>query len=223
MTHEAAANDVETGRVQSTRDRILDAAEELFAHKGFDATSLREITKGAGVNLAAVNYHFQTKEALLRAVVGRRLGPLNKRRMELMEQVERAAAPGRPALEAIFEALLVPVLQLHALAPNFVPIMGRVYTAPGSLIELVIRDHMKPVAERFIPALQRALPHLAFADLMWRIQFTIGAVSHVMAGSPLIRAISGGLCEPTDIDTVRRQLMPYVLAGFSAPAPKEQS
>ncbi|HZU28743.1 MAG TPA: TetR/AcrR family transcriptional regulator [Bryobacteraceae bacterium] len=204
----------------TTRDRILDAAEELFAHQGFDATSLREITSAAGVNLAAVNYHFQSKEALLKAVVGRRLTPLNERRLSLLDEIERT---GQLTLETIFEALIVPVLELHAHAPNFVPIMGRVYTAPGALVELVIREHMKPVSERFVPVLQRALPHLSPIELMWRIQFTIGAVSHVMAGSPLIRAISGGICEPSDTATVRRQLMPYVLAGFSAPAPKEHS
>jgi AcrR family transcriptional regulator len=217
------AIDAETSRRPATRDRILDAAEELFARHGFDATSLREITSAAGVNLAAVNYHFQSKEALLKAVVGRRLTPLNERRLALLDEIERAAAPGQPTLEAIFEALLTPVLYVQASAPNFAPIIGRMYTAPGSLIEMVIRDHLRPVAERFIPVLHRALPHLSLEDLMWRIQFTIGAMSHVMAGSPLIRAITGGACDPGDIATVRRQLMPFVLAGFSAPAPKEES
>src|SRR5207302_1646729 len=125
----------EPGRGQSTRDRILDAAEQLFGANGVDGTSLREITKDANVNLAAVNYHFQSKEALLRAVVARRIGPINERRLALLEEAEKAATPHPPDLATIFNALVVPVLQLHGSARNFVPIMGRMYTEPGTLIE----------------------------------------------------------------------------------------
>lgn len=212
----------EPGRGQTTRDRVLDAAEQLFSHQGIDGTSLREITSVAAVNLAAVNYHFQSKEALVQAVFARRIGPLNEKRLALLDEAERTAAPGSPSSEAIFGALVVPVLQLCADAPNFGPMLGRLYSEPRTLIETVIRDHMAPVAARFIPALGRALPHLQPVDLMWRIHFTIGAIAHVMAGSRLIRAISGGACEPSDIETVRRQLMPYIIAGFAAPRPPDQ-
>lgn len=78
----------------TTKDRILDAAERLFARDGFDATSLRAITAEAKVNLAAVNYHFQSKEALVQAVIGRRLGPINVRRLELLDGYEAEAAGG---------------------------------------------------------------------------------------------------------------------------------
>ena len=211
----------EPGRGQATRDRILDAAEQLFARQGMDGTSLREITSAAGVNLAAVNYHFQSKEALIRAVFARRIGPLNEHRLALLNEAERAAAPAAPTPEAIFDALAVPVLELSASVPSFGPVLGRLYTEPGTIIEAVIHDHMSPVAARFIPALQRALPHLAPVDLMWRIAFTVGAISHVLAAANLIRAISGGSCEPADLNEVRRQLLPFIIAGFEAPAPRQ--
>ncbi len=210
-------------RGQATRDRILDAAEQLFSQQGIDGTSLREITRAASVNLAAVNYHFQSKEVLVRAVFARRVGPLNQIRLLRIEEAEREAAPNAPTLEAIFNALIEPVIQLRADAPNFVPLLGRMYTEPGNLIETVIYEHMSPVRDRFIPALQKALPHLSPEDLRWRIQFTIGAVGHLLAGWPLIRAISGGVCDPTRSETLLRQLKPYVLAAFAAPAPKEDT
>ena len=76
----------------NTKDRILDTAERLFARDGFEATSLRSITAEAGVNLAAINYHFQSKEALVQAVIGRRMGPMNDRRLALLDAYEAQAA-----------------------------------------------------------------------------------------------------------------------------------
>src|SRR5215475_7182897 len=95
----------------TTKDRILDAAEKLFAMNGFEATSLRQITAEAGVNLAAVNYHFQSKEALLGAVFSRRVVPVNRRRIELLNALEAAAGAEGPALDSILEALFRPVIE----------------------------------------------------------------------------------------------------------------
>ena len=81
-----------------TKDKILDAAEALFMEHGFEATSLRSITAAAGVNLAAVNYHFGTKEELFQAVLTRRLDPMNQKRVDLLTRLEHEAAPARAAL-----------------------------------------------------------------------------------------------------------------------------
>src|SRR5260370_14585910 len=94
----------------TTKDRILDAAERLFAIQGFEATSLRAITTDAGVNLAAVNYHFQSKDALLRAVIARRIGPVNLRRLELLDACD---ATRTPDLHALIEAFLIPAVELN--------------------------------------------------------------------------------------------------------------
>src|SRR3954453_22954021 len=79
-----------------TKTRILDAAESFFMEHGFEATSMRQLTTAAGVNLAAVNYHFGTKEELFQAVLTRRLDPMNQERIELLDELEREAA-GKPA------------------------------------------------------------------------------------------------------------------------------
>src|SRR5579871_5345079 len=100
------------GKPVSTKDRILDTAERLFARDGFEATSLRAITAEAGVNLAAVNYHFQSKEALVRAVIGRRMGPVNEKRLAMLDACETAAGDGPLPLEGVLEAFVRPVLEI---------------------------------------------------------------------------------------------------------------
>src|ERR1700744_12731 len=116
----------------NTKDRILDAAERLFARDGFEATSLRAITTEAEVNLAAVNYHFQSKEALVQAVIGRRMGPVNARRLALLDAYEAQSGRHPVSFDKILEAFLRPVVEMvgtHARA--FVPLIGRLYTEPG--------------------------------------------------------------------------------------------
>jgi len=156
-------------------------------------------------------------------VIARRIGPVNERRLAKLDEIERAFAPEPPPLEALFDALLVPVIELRKTAPNFFPIMGRLYVEPGDIMASVIHDHMAPVAARFIPVLQRTLPHVPLRVLLWRIHFTIGALGHIMAGSALIRAISAGQTDIGDIETIRRQVIPFLVAGFKAPAPKEDT
>src|SRR5512134_142774 len=95
-----------------TKTRILDAAEELFMEHGFEATSLRSLTASAGVNLAAVNYHFGSKEELFQAVLTRRLDPMNLERIDLLTALEKAAAPRPVPCERILGAMLIPPLKL---------------------------------------------------------------------------------------------------------------
>src|SRR6266853_3840828 len=110
-----------------TKTRILDSAEKLFGLNGFEATSLRDITAEADVNLAAVNYHFQSKDSLIDAVIARRIEPINKRRLEMLD----AAGPN-PSLEQILTAFITPVLDLD-LEP-LIPLMGRVFSNPSEFL-----------------------------------------------------------------------------------------
>ena len=98
--------------MNDTKQRILDAAAELFAEDGFAATSLRHIISKAGVNLAAIHYHFGTKQDLLDRIILQKISPLNDRRMELLDQFEAEAAPEPPSVEKIMEAFLAPAIQM---------------------------------------------------------------------------------------------------------------
>ena len=115
-----------------TRDRILDVAERMFGERGFPATSLRDITTEAGVNVASVNYHFGSKEALLAEVLERRLKPINERRLELLDAVEAQAGDGPPELEAVVRAFLSPPFHSQRVwgekGPGFLRLVGRIHS-----------------------------------------------------------------------------------------------
>jgi AcrR family transcriptional regulator len=207
----------------TTKDRILDAAERLFARDGFEATSLRAITAEANVNLAAVNYHFQTKEALVQSVIGRRMGPVNAQRLALLDACEAEAGGAPVPLEKIIDAFLRPVLEIvGSHAREFAPLVGRLYTEPGDFSERVFKDQFQPLAQRFIPAFRRALPDLPLAELYWRLHFSIGAMAHTMGATTMLRVFSRGLCDPSDAEATLALMKAFVLAGLSAPVSIEE-
>ena len=205
----------------STKDRILDSAEKIFARKGFDATSLRDITSDAGVNLAAVNYHFQSKESLITAVLARRLDEVNARRLEMLEDCIQRAGSATPRLEALLEAFYRPPLEAgfgenRELAVSITRLLGRVYGEPERWIEDIYEQHLEPVAERFVAALRRSLPGLPDQEFFWRLHFGIGAMAHTMIHLHTLDRLSGGRCNTNDFRLVLRQMVAFVAAGFRA-------
>ena len=206
---------------RSTKDRILDAAERLFAERGFNATSLREITAEAGVNLAAVNYHFQSKEALILAVVVRRVRPVNERRLALLDECEARAGAGPLSPECVLRAFLEPMLsvcaQPHGQAAGL--LIGQVFAEPGSIFRQLFQTEFAVTAQRFLGAFRRAFPDISEEDLLWRFHFTLGAAVHTMAGENHLRVISAGACDPSDHAAALEQLIAFTAAAFRAPVP----
>jgi AcrR family transcriptional regulator len=196
-----------------TKSRILDSAEKLFGLNGFEATSLRDITAEAQVNLAAVNYHFQTKESLIDAVIARRIEPVNQRRVEMLE----AAGPN-PSIEQILTAFLAPVLDQNLAI--VVPLLGRMMSDPTQFVERVFKKHLAPVSRRFQDALQKELPELPRAELVWRLHFTVGVMTHTMSWSQVLRDLSGGLCDVSDRGALVERIVAFAVAGFRVPAPE---
>jgi AcrR family transcriptional regulator len=195
-----------------TKARILDAAERLFGAKGFDATSLRDITTEAQVNLAAVNYHFQSKESLIDAVIQRRIEPVNRRRLEML-----AAAGPEPSVEQIVEAFLAPLLERQI--PTLVALMGRILSTPDQFLDRVFKRHLRAVSLRFGEALGAALPQLTTEERMWRIHFMAGVMTHIMLWSQVLPAMTGGICDASDRQAVVARAMNFLSAGFRAPMP----
>jgi AcrR family transcriptional regulator len=201
-----------TETVVDTKTRILDAAEKLFADKGFYATSLRDITAEAEVNLAAVNYHFQTKDSLIDAVIGRRVAPVNRRRLEML-----AAAGPHPSVEQIVEAFVAPLLE-RDISP-LMPMMGRVLASPDLVLFRLFKKHSAGVAEQFRNVLETALPSLSSSERMWRLLFMGGSMAHVLSWAPVIVEMTEGICDPTDRKDVTARLVRFVAAGFRATEP----
>jgi AcrR family transcriptional regulator len=204
-----------------TRTRILDTAERLFAEHGYAGTSLRHIISEAGVNLAAVHYHFRSKEGLLEAVVTRRCEALNRERLELLSRFEREAGNRPPDLEKIFEALLVPAFKLARESGNggalFARLMGRLH-AEGDLSPRILKNNFGPVLAAFTRALRRALPGLPEEELLLRIHFAIGAMAHTLRGTGQLEFLSGNACFQAGWQATLESLVQFLSGGFRAPA-----
>lgn len=206
-----------------TKARILDAAEDMFIECGYEAMSLRQITSRADVNLAAVNYHFGSKEALIHAMLSRRLDKLNVERLKLLERFD-AQLGDRLTCEHVLGAMFIPALRLsrdtRAGGPAFLRLLGRAYTDPSVFIHDFLNGHYADVAERFFAAFQRALPHLPREELGWRLHFAIGALSGVLAGTDtdnLIAEFSKGQTI-SDLQLIAR-LASLMVAALKAPLP----
>jgi len=203
-----------------TRTRILDAAEELFMQHGFEATSMRLLTAKAGVNLAAVNYHFGSKHALVEAVFRRRLDPMNQERIAELDQLEARDEP--PVPEAIIRAFIAPSLRLVEDAKgggrNFTRLIGRTYSEPAKAVRQLIGQMYAPTMQRYKAALQRALPQMPLDELVWRMHFMFGTLAYTLAATDTVQLIAG--CKPEDRYDARlleERLTAFLAAGLNAP------
>ncbi|MBI1786091.1 MAG: TetR/AcrR family transcriptional regulator [Acidobacteria bacterium] len=201
-----------------TKQRILDTAERLFAEQGLAATSLREIIGQAQVNLAAIHYHFGSKEDLIEAVVLRRVEPVNRERLAMLDACEAAAADRALPIEGVIEAFIVPTLRVATDPARggrpFVRLMGRLHTESTDLIALLFQKHFGVVIRRFAAAAVRAVPEAPREEIFWRMYFAVGAMAHTLVCTEEIKAISGGLCDTSDMDGMARRMIRFLAAGF---------
>lgn len=207
---------------QDTKSRILDAAESLFTEHGFEATSLRQLTSAAGVNLAAVNYHFGTKEELFQAVLTRRLDPMNQERIALLERYEREAGNRPLPCEKILSAMLIPALRLsrdeRRGGKDFLRVLGRAYADPAPFIRNFLSVQYAEMINRFKDAFLKALPHLTKQELTWRLHFVMGALSYTLAGTDVLKLMAQVIPHDKDNDEMLLQrLGPFLAAGLKAP------
>lgn len=215
----------------STRDRILSTAESLFMRHGFDGASMRQITAEAQVNLAAVNYHFGSKEALIQEVFKRRLHHLNQARLDALTALEREAGdqPVKPSriLDAFFGTLLRMAKDEPVSGPTFLRLLGRTLTDPSDFIRAFLSSEYQHVIERYKAALFKALPDVPQEDIIWRFHFMLGATAYAIAGTDTLRVLTsweapaGGHLESTDdIDRLIPRLMSFLIGGLRAPLPE---
>ena len=198
---------------------------------------MRMITGAAEVNLAAVNYHFGSKEALLREVFRRRLSWLNRERLEVLDRLEAQAGgtPLKPSqiLEAFFGTLLRMGEDESLGGMTFLRLLGRTLTDPAEFIRNFFAGEYAEVIDRYKRALFHALPDVPQAEIVWRLHFMLGAMSYAIAGTDVLQVVTGcGLSDlagengaqgPGDTALARRlaqRLMPFLLGGLRAPLPQ---
>jgi len=204
----------------STKNKILDAAEVLFADKGFNGTSLREITSLGEVNLAAVNYHFGSKKELIKAVMSRYMNELSPRlELALSELCQEGV---NPTLNDVFSAFTDPLLHLNEFRNNgtstFLQLLGRGYTDSQGFLRWFLTTQYPGVFENFTQAVHTAYPELSAEEMFWRLHFTMGTIVFTMSSSDaLIDIAQNDFDKKVDIAGVIKQVIPYVAAGVAAP------
>jgi AcrR family transcriptional regulator len=208
--------------LKETQTRILDAAEELFMQHGFEGASMRMLTARAGVNLAAINYHFGSKDALVEAVFRRRLDPMNAERLAALERLEqeaggKALAPRRSSAHSSRPSLRM-IEDTRGGGRTFSRLLGRAYTEPAKTIRQLIGRMYAPAMERFKAAFVRALPELPQDELVWRMHFMFGTLAYTLAATDTVQLIAGAKPEDRyDARVLEDRLVAFMGAGLRAP------
>ena len=199
------------------KDRILDAAEALFAKHGFDGVSMRKVAEDAGVDLALSSYHFGNKRGLFDAVLMRRAEVLNETRLAALERCKVEAGEGGPTVEAIINAFLEPMLA-HGYQEDegwrhYFELVAQVNSSFEWGGQLMTK-YFDPLVRKFIDALKTALPNADAADLYWCYHFLSGALTLTFAHTGRIDQLSDGIAKSEDMVGAYERMVPFVAAGF---------
>ena len=200
-----------------TKEALIEAALVLFAEKGFEVVSVRDITGAAGANVASVRYHFGSRESLIDAVVTRLVTPVNEERLRRIDHLEKRErrTTVRELLEALFEPLLSQIKGSLVSEKLFCKLMGRIvgerpYEFPGEIM-----GQFREVAARFIPELMKAVPGLTQEVALWKVHFSFGVLSSTLLHGELLKQVSAGTVGDEDLETTFARIIDFCEAGFS--------
>lgn len=201
----------------ATKQRLIEAAEELFADEGFDRVSVRDITTKAGANVAAVNYHFGSREGLIAVVLTRYINPVNEERLARLEALERRAAGKPVAVEEILDAFIRPfatqVRRSELSEKIFFKLMGRMF-GHGCVMPPVVEQLFGNMLNRFHKAFSKSLPGLAADDTWWRMHLMSGAMIHTMAHGEKLLRLSGGDSGSPNMEQTLSRFIRFSAAGM---------
>ena len=203
-----------------TRERILRTAERLFAERGFNGVSVRELAAAAQANIASIGYHFDSKEGLLSEVYRRHCEPLIAERLRGLKAAARRR--GRARVAAIIEAFIRPALQQVEAedGATFIRLRAVLSGENSALLEKLVAENFDQSSTAFIDELCECLPHLSRTDVCWRFHFLLGTIYYTAAGPHRIAAFSHGRCDPSDTEAVIKELVPFMTRAFYAPPTK---
>ncbi len=202
----------------STKERILEATERLLAEHGFEAVSLRDITGKAEVNVAAVNYHFGSKEKLFEEIQCRYIAPVNAERIRMLDKVtvDDRVATVREILEAFMRPLLSVVKRSEMSERLFFKLMGRcIMDSQGGLPDAMVPE-FKLVAEAFTKALMAAIPGMSPEVMLWRLHYTFGVMAQTLLHGELLVQLTHGACGEPDVETQFQHMIDFCHDGFLA-------
>lgn len=193
------------------RENILDVAERQFAEHGVAGTTVRAITAEAGVNVAAINYYFRSKDDLYREVVNRRLGPLNEERARRLADCLKRAGGKRPAAKEVLRALAEPSLRLCFEHPYFARLLSRLRYDMDDSLWPAYRATQAELTQGFREAFAAALPNQSDGEVRARLHYVLGAIQQIWAHCPR----AAGETPEGLLDS----FLTFYAAGMSAPPP----
>ena len=200
-----------------TRERILRTAERMFAERGFNGVSVRELAAAAQVNIASIGYHFESKEGLLSEVYRRHCEPMIAERLRGLEAATRLR--GKAKVAAIIAAFVRPALQQVEIedGATFMRLRAVLSGENSELLEKLVAENFDQSSTAFIDQLCECLPHLSRTDVCWRFHFLLGAIYYTAAGPHRITAFSHGRCDPANTADVIEELVPFMTRAFYGP------
>jgi AcrR family transcriptional regulator len=204
----------------ATRERLLRAAERCFTDYGYEGSSLRRITRLAGANLAAVNYHFSSKRELWLEIMQRRLAPLNAERVRLIEELRRRTPPGKPLpVDQVCQAMLLPLERAfesrHCSSVAMARMVGRAFNEPHALRKELNRRTLDQFWRIFHTAVRDALPDLPAAEVDWKFYFLMSS----MLGALAWQGRQPGMDHPmpdASFDAMLQRLSAFIAGGMRA-------
>jgi len=202
---------------EETRQRIIDAAQFLFAKNGYSGVSMRQITMRAKANVASIHYHLGSKEQLLLEVLRRGAGPLVEKRNANLDALERPYE-----LEDVILAFVSPVFgdEVKASAKQLIfgELRARLMFENSKLVERMLSELFDDSTKRFIEALRECLPKLPEKDIYFRFHYLLGAMTYTMSGLGRVKTLSAGRYDPAKGPGSLDQLVAFLTAGFRAPS-----
>jgi AcrR family transcriptional regulator len=202
----------------ATRNKILDAAERLFAEHGYTAVSMRSITAAAGVNVAAIHFHFASKEALFEAIFNRRVQPINAARLKGLRGAQGDGRDEAVELGNVLKAFVAPHLEaakgFDAGSIVLLQFMARAAGEPDKSIQTVLRKEFDPVWVELTAAVRRALPDASDEAIGWGLFFTLGALYFINPSRGWFAPLTRNKCNAADTEAAMQYLVPFLTAGL---------
>lgn len=220
MTSKAKATADGNDDERDTKSRIIAVAERMIAEHGVQRFSIRDISREAGVNLAAIHYHFGSKERLIAEVLARQVSLINAERLALLDKLESAAGDRPLSVEEILEIVFKPVLRIEADEKSrqytrTAKSISRFCLEPGDQIVTMLKPHFMPFKERVVKMFARALPGLGREEIEWRTYAVFGMLNHYLLFTD-VRCRETG--KSLNVKKELRRLVAFSAAGMRAPS-----
>lgn len=201
-----------------SKRRLLEAAEQLFAERGFEAVSVRDVTKLSKANVAAINYHFGSRDGLIALVVTLCITPVNEERLLRLETLEKKWSGKNVPLEEVIEAYVRPLLgaaRKTGLSERlFCRLLGWIFSMPLESLPQAMEDQIRNASDRFTRALVKSLPSVSTEDLAWRFHFVNGSMIHMLLHQEMLQQLSNGASGNPTMEALLGRFIRFAAAGL---------